>query len=87
MSRSTDQLLAEALDLPAKDRAHLAESLRLSLDEDPEDVNPVELEREWLTEVSRRATEIDSGAVRIEAADDVFEAARAELRAMRPSQG
>jgi len=84
MSRSPDQLLAEALDLPREDRAHLAESLIASLDED---VDPRELEREWLAEVSRRAGEIDSGAVQTEPAAAVFRAAREELRAMRKAGG
>ena len=87
MSRSADQLLAEALDLPPKERAHLAESLISSLDEDSDDVDPVQLEREWMAEVSKRAAEIDSGAVRTEPAAEVFRAARAELQAMRHSNG
>lgn len=87
MSRSADQLLAEALDLPPAARAHLAESLISSLDEDIEDVDPAQLEREWMAEVSTRSVEIDSGAVRTEPAAEVFRAARAELHAMRRSNG
>jgi len=82
MPRSAEQLLAEALDLPQEERAHLAESLISSLGEDADDTDPTQLEREWMAEVSRRAAEIDSGAVQTQPAADVFRAARAELRIM-----
>lgn len=78
MLRSADQLLAEALDLPLEDRAHLAEYLISSL-EDIEDVDAAQIEREWMAELSKRAAEIDSGTVRTEPATEVFRAARAEL--------
>jgi putative addiction module component (TIGR02574 family) len=87
MARSRDQLLTEALALPTEDRAHLAESLISSLDEDVEEVDPVELEREWLAEVARRSSEIDSGSVEPIPAEQVFRAARAELAAIRQARG
>lgn len=83
MTRTPDELLAEALELPADTRARLAESLISSLDESGEDVDPAELERDWLAEVSRRAAEIDAKTVRTMPAAAVFRAAREELQAMR----
>ncbi|MDQ6831113.1 MAG: addiction module protein [Gemmatimonadota bacterium] len=86
MSRTPDQLLAEALELPPSDRAHLAESLISSLD-DAEEVDPAELEQTWLAEASRRASEIDAGTVETTPAAAVFRAAREELRRMRAPRG
>ena len=43
-TRTPDELLAEALELPADTRARLAESLIPSLDESGEEVDPAELE-------------------------------------------
>lgn len=74
MKRTPDEILAEALDLPAETRAHLVESLISSLDESGEDVDPAELEREWLAEASRRAAQIDASAVQTRPAAAVFRA-------------
>lgn len=82
MSRTPDELLAEALELPEKARARLAQSLITSLDGD-EDVDPAEIERAWLAEARRRAAEIDTGVVCTRPAAEVFDAAREELRRLR----
>ncbi len=83
MARTPEELLAEALDLPADARARIAESLISSLDEAADETDPATLEREWLAEVSRRAAEIDRGAVRTIPAAEVFRAAHEELRIIR----
>ena len=66
----------EALRLSLEDRTQLAQKLLLSLDtpsdEESEDV--------WLTEVSRRARELDRGGVQPVAADEVRRKVRALLR-------
>ncbi len=54
---TADQIELEALKLPAPQRARLAERLISSLDEESE------VEKEWLVEVRRRDTELDSGEV------------------------
>ncbi len=54
---TADQIELEALKLPAPQRARLAERLISSLDEESE------VEKEWLLEVRRRDTELDSGEV------------------------
>jgi putative addiction module component (TIGR02574 family) len=60
MNRDASEILKEALTLPAKDRAELADSLLESLDEgtDPE------VEDAWRQEIRRRVSEIDKGLVR-----------------------
>jgi putative addiction module component (TIGR02574 family) len=82
MSRTPDELLEEALKLPAKGRAALAEALLSSLDQ-TQDAEPAALAQEWLAEVTRRAAEIDSGAVQTIPAAEVFRAAREELLKLR----
>jgi putative addiction module component (TIGR02574 family) len=57
MSPSIESVEAEALRLPAQERANLVERLIASLDIDPQ------VEDAWAAEVERRAAEIDSGAV------------------------
>jgi DNA helicase HerA-like ATPase len=85
IARAPKELLAEALDLPEEVRAQLARSLIASLDE-AEEEDPGEIERAWLAEVSRRAAEIDAGAVTTRPAVEVFRAAQEELRAIRASR-
>ena len=81
--RTPDELLAEALQLPEEARAGLAKSLIASLDEGEEDLDPAEVEREWLAEVRRRTAELDAGTIRTLPATAVFQAARDELRRLR----
>ncbi|MGI8739749.1 MAG: addiction module protein [Gammaproteobacteria bacterium] len=66
----------EALDLPASDRAKLAQRLLLSLD----DLSECELEQLWLDEAERRAHEIDQGLVQLVPAEEVSRKARALLK-------
>lgn len=56
-----------ALRLPKPDRAHLVHLLLDSLD-DPSDTDIQEL---WLNAALRRATEIDSGKVKLVSGDDL----------------
>lgn len=48
--------------------------------------DPAEIERAWIAEVFRRATEIDEGAVSTRPAVEVFRAAQEELHAIRASR-
>ena len=57
MSSTVEAHEAEALQLPATERARLVERLIASLDIDPE------IEVAWAAEVERRNAEIESGAV------------------------
>ena len=69
---SVNQMLAEALTLPAHVRGFIAEKLLESLDYEED----FQLSEEWLNEVRRRAREIDEGIVTTIPASQVF----AELR-------
>ena len=61
MTREAADLLREALKLPPKARAALADSLLESLDSE---VDP-EAEQTWTEEVAKRLAEIDNGAVNL----------------------
>ncbi len=66
----------EALQLPAEDRAALAQKLLLSLD----DLPAAEHAELWLAEADRRARQLDRGEVEPIPADEVRRKARALLR-------
>jgi len=59
MSKKLDKVLRDALELGQEDRAKLVEHLIESLDPEVEEG----VEEAWAQEISRRAAEIDSGAV------------------------
>ena len=69
-------LQKEALSLPADERAALAQTLLLSLDEPSE----AELEQSWLAEAARRARELERGDVQAIPAEEVRRKARSLLR-------
>jgi putative addiction module component (TIGR02574 family) len=73
-----EKIEAEALELPARERALLAHRLIASLDGEEED--PAEVERAWEEEIRRRVDEFRSGAVQPVPASEVFAKARARLR-------
>ena len=60
MKRNAADLLKEALALPSEERAALAASLLDSLDTDVDE----DAEAAWASEVNRRVTELDCGAVK-----------------------
>lgn len=57
----------EVLHLPIEERARLAEKLLSSLDV----LSEQEIEKLWLVEAQRRASEIDNGTVRLVSAEEV----------------
>jgi putative addiction module component (TIGR02574 family) len=61
-----DQLERALLELPAHERARLAERLIASLEEESE------AERAWYAEAERRLEEIQAGSVREVPADEVY---------------
>lgn len=75
MSRKSDELLAEALELSLEERAELAGRLLLSLDE-PSDS---EVERLWMEEAKRRLREFREGKTRGIPAGEVFRRAIADI--------
>jgi len=66
----------EALRLPAKDRAKLAQYLIESLDE----AEDVESEKLWIEEAERRYQAYKAGKIESRSSDEVFKAARARLK-------
>jgi putative addiction module component (TIGR02574 family) len=58
--RSADEILNEALSLPANERAALAGTLIESLDDDATDEDFVGL---WSAEIKRRIDDLDAGRV------------------------
>ena len=65
----------DALKLPARSRARLAERLIMSLEKTEEP----EAEQEWLVEIERRSVELKSGKATGVPAAKVFKKARAAL--------
>ncbi len=59
MRKEAAELLREALSLPPKGRAALADSLLESLDQEVDDG----AEQAWLDEIQKRLQEIDTGGV------------------------
>ena len=72
----SETIRREALSLPVRERAALAEQLLSSLDALSED----EIAQLWLQEAVRRADEIDSGVAKRVSGEDVQLEARALLR-------
>jgi hypothetical protein len=76
MKTKVDDIMAEAMDLPAPLRAFLAAKLIESLDMD----GAAELSSEWKEEIRRRCREIDEGAVRLADAEEALARAYARLK-------
>lgn len=74
-----ESLLAEALRLPAHERAHLASALLASIDHDNDE--PEEVERLWAEESARRVAQLEAGDADLLTWDEVL----AEIDASRSS--
>jgi putative addiction module component (TIGR02574 family) len=71
---TVETLEAEALQLPASERARLIERLIAGLDSDPA------IEEAWAAEVERRHAEIDNGAVSLLPGPEALAKLKAEFR-------
>lgn len=76
MSALIDELSAKARTLSQEDRARLVEELLDSLQATPDEG----AEEAWEREIDRRVAEIESGATRLHAAEDVHAEARRIIR-------
>jgi len=76
MSNALKKMEDEALKLPARSKARLAQRLIASL----EKVVDPEAESEWFTEVERRSAELAGGKVKGIPANKVLKKARTALR-------
>ncbi|MGD0505989.1 MAG: addiction module protein [Steroidobacteraceae bacterium] len=73
---SADTIEEEAMSLPPRERAKLAERLLESLDNLPER----DVEALWLDVAERRAREIDEGRVQLVTPEDLEQRVRARLK-------
>jgi putative addiction module component (TIGR02574 family) len=73
------QIEIEALALPPKKRAQLADKLWESLD----DTTRPFLDEEWKAEIRRRCAEIDEGTVKLIPGDQAIREARKKLKQPR----
>jgi len=76
MPHKLETLEAQLLRLPGEERARLARTLLLSLDEESDE----ETERIWAAEAERRFQEIQRGEVTPIPSEEVFREARSRLR-------
>ena len=76
MSSNLDQLTADAMKLPLRDRVQLAQRLVSTLDDEVES----DTEALWFAEAERRLEELRSGKVQGIPAEDVFRNAREALK-------
>ncbi len=74
MTTNVEELEAEALCLPAAQRAHLVEKLIASLDSEPD------IEAAWADEVERRHAEIEAGTVELLPGAETMARLRAEFQ-------
>ncbi len=75
MSAQFEQIAADAMKLPLRDRVRLAQQLVSTLDDQAE----VEVEELWFTEAKRRLEELHDGKVKGIDADEVFKTARENI--------
>ena len=76
MSSNLDELTADAMKLPPRDRVQLAQRLVSTLDEE---VEP-DTEALWFAEAERRLEELRSGEVQDIDSDEAFRTAREALK-------
>jgi putative addiction module component (TIGR02574 family) len=75
MDTQAEQILQTALSLPAEDRAEIAESLIVSIDEE----RAAEIEAAWAEVIRRRIEEIDKGQAHMIPWDDAIRSMRERL--------
>ena len=75
MNTQFDQVAADAMKLPLRERVRLAQQLVSTLDDESE----TDVEELWFSEARRRLDELHSGKVEGIDADDAFKAARENL--------
>jgi putative addiction module component (TIGR02574 family) len=76
MSTNLDQLTADTMKLPLRDRVQLAQRLVSTIDDEVE----ADTEALWFAEAERRLEELRSGKVQGITSDDVFRTAREALK-------
>lgn len=80
MSTHFEQIAADAMKLPLRDRVRLAQQLVSTLDEDIETATSTEIEALWFAEAERRIEEFHNGSVQGISGEDAFRNAREALK-------
>lgn len=75
MNTQFDQVVADAMKLPVRDRVRLAQQLVSTIDEEPE----TNVEELWFAEAKRRLEELHTGKTKGIDVDDAFRMAREDL--------
>lgn len=75
MNTQFDQVAADAMKLPVRDRVRLAQQLVSTIDEQPE----TDVEELWFAEAKRRLQELQTGKVKGIEADEAFRMAREDF--------
>ena len=87
MTRTALQVVADALDRPADERARLARILIDSLEADCEkQASAAEIEAAWRAQVERRERELEGDTSLLRSADQVFAEAERHLEKIRSSR-
>jgi putative addiction module component (TIGR02574 family) len=81
MTPTIDELLGAALQLPEPERAELVELLAASMDAPASQIHPA-----WLSEVRRRAAELESGQVQSVPLTEALQRVREQLEG-EPTRG
>ncbi len=83
MTMPLEDLEAEALQLPAKQRGKLVDLLLASLEGEVEE-SPDAVAREWEEEIARRVADINAGRTRFIPADEAMRQLAEHIRNRRP---
>jgi putative addiction module component (TIGR02574 family) len=75
MNTQFDQVAADAMKLPVRDRVRLAQQLVSTLDDEPE----TDVEELWFVEAKRRLEELHTGKIKGIDADEAFRMAREDF--------
>lgn len=78
MGAILEEIEAQALQLPLKERSELAHRLLVSLDGEPED-SPEAIAQAWDEEIARRVADMDAGRTKWIPADEVMAKLRAKI--------
>jgi len=76
MVRPLKEIEQELMNLSHEDRARLARTLIVSLDEEEKQLSEAECETLWLEEIKRRDAEIERGEVQLIPAEEVLQKLR-----------
>lgn len=86
MGAMLDDLEAQALKLPLRERSELAHRLLVSLDGEP-DGSPEEIAQAWNEEIARRVADMEAGRTKWVPAEEVMSRVRSRIQTARAAAG